>query len=171
VEMLREAVLEAPCPAPPMSRALVRLAVVRAGRRRCGNWCWSCRASAALAGPSSPPNWSSLPPLRYSPTATATVVGRLHHHGADGGIDVDRFATPEAQLGRRLRGGVIGDRNPCLLGHPAALSSPRTACRAFNHLGQRRRIARRRRIHLEQRLAGPTHRPRSPHISAAAPAR
>ena len=106
-------------------RALVRIGQARGvAEHRAA----SCRAGAP--GPSSgAANCSSEPP-RYSPSATAHVVGRFDRQRPDRGVDVDRLAGLEADLGRRLARRVSRNRDLASTSRSAPGPAPRRSGRA-----------------------------------------
>ena len=100
----------------------------------------------------------------YSASAVGGVVGRLGDQRIDRGFDGDRSAGLDAELGRRLRGGLRGERHRRRLLDLAARERLEDQVER-HHLGQRSRIARARR-HLPRTASCRCwRRPRSPHIS------
>ena len=110
---------------------------------------------------------SSEPPMN-SATAAADVVGRFGDQRIDDRLDADRSAGLDAELGRRLRRGMRGERH---LGRllDLARGEPLEDQVERHHLGERRRVARARRRWPKTGSCRYWRRRRPPRISSLPP--
>ena len=81
------------------------------------------------------------------------VVGRLGDDGLDGVLDLDRLAGPQAELGGRLLGGVLGDLHFARELDLAGLQALEQQIKRHD-LGERGRVARAVGVGLLQHRAG-----------------